>query len=181
MLIICNDLTTNNPEVKKAIDNKDAGPIKDIVAQAKENGYNALELDATSSDNEPEALLFILNQIEDTDLTLVLRINDTSVYEKVIPQMKCSGIVNPVDITLKQAEVVFPMLKKLDDDWKVLFTQDYGEDTVSNEIEGSKQVISKAEQEGILPERIYVEPLTEPIKTNNNCYINFYISKKLKQ
>ncbi len=171
MLIICNNLSTHNQDINEAVQNKDSQKIKDIISQAVESGFNALELDATNSTNEAEALHFLLDQVDNPELTLVIKIKNPATYDQVIPSMKRSGILNPVDITLDQADTVFPMLKRLEDDWKVLFTQDYGEDTVSNEIEGSKKVIAKAEQEGILPERIYVEPLTQPIKTNNNTYI----------
>lgn len=170
MLIICNDLNTEKDNVKEAVANKDANAINAIVNDAIAKGFNALELYAGNLEDEAEGLSFLADTVENSGLTLIYRIKNSDVYDKVLPNVK-SGIVNPVELTPDQADDVFPLLNKLEEDWKVLFTQTFGDGAISPEVEGYEVLISKAEQQGILPERIYYEPISDPIKGSDHSFI----------
>lgn len=172
MLIICNNLTTEKPEIKEAVENKNSSAINNIVAEAKEAGFNALELYAGNTDDEASNLLFLAQSVENSELTLVLRVKNLNTYEAVLPSLKVAGLINPVDISDEQAANVFPLIKKLADGWKLILTQTYNEkDTIHSEVEGLRDIIVKAELEGILPERIYFEPVGEPMVSSKKPFI----------
>lgn len=195
MLLICNDLSTQDPTIKEAVKNKDAKAILEIAQEAKKIGFDYLELDATNLEDEAEGLQFLLDSIQETDLKFILRIKNNSVYDKVLPNLKRAGIIAPQRLSDKDALEVFSILKELDEGWGVLFTQTFGDDTVSTEVEGLHKLISKAEQEGIMPERQFMEPIGEPLIKNNRSFakmkrmvdafsnsypsINFYVNLPL--
>lgn len=172
MLIINNDLCMCNDVTKKAVESKDTEAITSIVNKAKEAGFNAISVCAGSSDNEADNLLYLIDQVKDSGLKVVIRIKNTETYEKVLPELSFSGIINPVKLTMKQADIVFPLLKKLADGWEVLITQPFGDDSVSAEVEDSIPLIRKAESQGILPNRIYFDPVGKPIDQDNAVYLD---------
>lgn len=172
MLIINNDLCMCNDKIKNAVETNDTEVITSIVNQAKEAGFNAISVCAGSSDDEAGNLLYLIDQVKNSGLDVVIRIKNVETYEKVLPKLSFSGIVNPVKLTMAQADEVFPLLKKLADGWKVLITQPFGDESVSAEVEDSIPLIKKAESQGILPDRIYFDPVGKPIDQDNAVYLD---------
>ncbi len=172
MLIINNDLCMRNADVKNAVETKNPDAIVSIVNQAKEAGFNAISVCAGKSENEAEDLLFLIDQVKDSGLKVVIRARSAETYEAILPKLDFAGIINPVKLTMEQADKVFPLIKKLADGWEVLFTQPFGDDSISAEVEGSISLIRKAEQEGIMPNLIYFDPVGKPIDEDNMVYLD---------
>lgn len=167
MLTICNDLTTQNSAVELAVKNKDKDFIAQIAKEAKNTGFDCLELYAANTEDEAEALLFIIDSVKESDLELLLRIKDASTYKKVLPKVYRPGIIAPVELSGSQAQQVFDILKNLDEGWDILFTQAFSDGSAEPDVEELLSIISKAEQAGIMPDLIYIEPLAAPLIEDN--------------
>lgn len=171
MLIICNDLSTKNATVLDAINSKNTDAIQAIVSKATDLGFNALELYAGDLENEAEALLFLIDAIQDSNLKLILKVKDDSVYEQILPKVGKDGIIAPQALSVEEASKIFPILRQLGDTWGILFTQTYGNDSVSREVTGLEKLISKAEQEGVMPEKMYMEPIGKPLVDGDHSFL----------
>lgn len=171
MLLICNDITTKNQQILEALENKDAQCFKDIASKAKYEGFNYLEIFAGNTGKEADSLNFIIDSIKDIDIKLVIRSSNISALKQVIPSISNPGIIAPTELTIDGTGEIFDLVESLDDDWGILFTQTFGDDSIHSEIENMKVYVSKAEQEGILPNLLYVEPLSKSIASENNFYI----------
>lgn len=161
-----------NADVKKAVETKNPDAIASIVNQAKDAGFNAISVCAGKTENEAENLQFLIDQVKDSGLKVVIRARSAETFEKVIPSLSTPGIINPVKLTLEQADSLFSLIKSLEEGWEVLFTQPFGDNSVSAEVEDSISLIRKAEQEGIMPNRIYFDPVGTPIDDDNAVYLD---------
>ncbi len=173
MLLISDDITIKNEKFKQAIAERDPEPILEIAKLADERGFSHLEIDVDGlGPDESDALLFIAQTLEAYPaLKLVLRADDNATYLDVLPKIKQTGIIAPKKISEAEAVKIFTLINKLGDTWGVLFTQTYGKDTVSSEVEGMLELIRKAEQEGLMPELQYMEPLSRPLISEPNNFI----------
>lgn len=171
MNLICNNLTTKNPEVKEAVEKKDSDYLKKVADTAKSEGFNYLEIYVGDCDDEVECIKFVVESTRDTRLKYVIRSCEESTFEALISELSVPGILAPINVTEDLALKLFSLILNSGKEWGILFTQTYGKDTLHSEIEGMTHLISKAEQHGILPEFLYIEPLSISIATDNNCYI----------
>lgn len=176
MLIIGEKINGAIPSVGKAIAARDEAFIRDLVRRQVAAGIDYLDVCAgTSADEELEALNWLIDIAQDeTDTKLCVDSPNARIIEAVLPRVKRCGLINSVSGEGDKCEVIFPLLK--DNDWEVVaLTCDNNgiPENAEKKIAIADELVKKAAEYGIAPERIFIDPLVLSLSAVNDCMLQF--------
>lgn len=176
MIIIGEKINGTIPSVKKAIEEKDEGFIRNLAMRQSEAGADFIDVCAsTSPDQEVETLKWLMDIVQEvTDTPLCIDSPNARAIEQVLPYAKRPGLINSVSLEGDKCEVIFPMIQ--DTSWQVIaLTCDNSgiPKNVQTRVDIAKALVEKAESYGIAPERIHIDPLVIALSADNDALLKF--------
>ena len=176
MIIIGEKINGAIPSAARAITERDADFIRDLAVRQTEAGADYLDICAgTAPELERDALKWLLGIVQETvDTPICIDSPDPEVLCDMFPLIKRPGIINSVSGEGSKCEAIYPLLK--DSEWKVvaLTCDDAGIPAdAERKIEIGLQLIEKAAQYRITPDRIFIDPLVLSLSAVNDSLLNF--------
>lgn len=176
MIIIGEKINGTIPEIKKAIEEKDAGLIKMRAIKQAEAGADYLDICAgTHPDIEVETLHWLMDIVQETvDIPLCIDSPNPRAIEAVLKYAKKPGIINSVSDERDKCGIIYPLIKGTD--WQViaLTCDDRGiAKDVETRVEIAVKMVEKSESYGIKPENILLDPLVIALATDPNSVVTF--------
>lgn len=176
MIIIGEKINGAIPSVGKAIEDRNEEWIIGLVEKQEEAGADYLDVCAgTNPEQEMEALAWLLELVQaHTKLPICLDSPDPLVLKELMPSVKQPGILNSVSGEGDKCEILYPLLQ--DNDWQVivLTCNDQGIPAdAETKARTAVELIEKAGQYGIGPERIHVDPLVLSLSAINQAALDF--------
>ncbi len=176
MIIIGEKINGTIPSVKKAIEERDEGFIRNLALKQAEAGAHYLDVCAsTAPEHEVETLIWLMNIVQDAvDTPLCIDSPNAKTIEKVFQNAKRPGLINSVSEEGDKCEIIFPMIKGTD--WQViaLTCDNRGiPSDVQTRVDITKIMVEKAQKYDITPDRIHVDPLVMALSADNNSLMNF--------
>jgi 5-methyltetrahydrofolate--homocysteine methyltransferase len=177
LIVIGEKINGAIPATAAAIRIRDAEMIKSLAIAQTNAGADYLDICAgTSPDLEYETLVWLLDVVQSVSETpICIDSPDPQMIVKTLPHIKKPGIINSVSGEGTKCEVLFPLLKKYPE-WKVIVLTCDDQGIPSNsekKTEIALSLIESAAKEGILPERIYIDPLALSLSTTNDAMLQF--------
>lgn len=169
MIIIGEKINGSIPSVAAAIAERDAELIRQRAIAQAEAGAAFIDCCASVPEaQEPETLKWMIDCIQEvTDLPISLDSPSPRVLAQVIPYCRRPGLINSVSMEGDKCDVVFPIIA--DTQWQVigLLCDDTGiPKCAADRLRVFDKLMAKAEEYGIAPERIHIDPLIEMLCTS---------------
>jgi 5-methyltetrahydrofolate--homocysteine methyltransferase len=185
VIIIGEKINGTIPSVKKAIEAKDEGFIRNLAVQQAEAGADYIDVCAsTSPDLEVETLKWLMDIVQSAvDTPLCIDSPNAQAIKDVFNYAKRPGLINSVSLEGDKCEVIFPLIQGTD--WQVIaLTCDNAgipKDTQSR-ITIAQNLVEKAQSYGITPDRIHIDPLVIALSADNESLLKFAdATRKIKE
>jgi 5-methyltetrahydrofolate--homocysteine methyltransferase len=176
MIIIGEKINGTIPAVAEAIGAKNRDCIRDLALRQRDAGADYLDVAAGTRAAEELATLEWLVEIVESAVETPICIDspNAAVLAAIIPEISKPGIINSVSGESGKCETLYPLAAKTD--WKIiaLTCDDSG---IPAEAEKKTRIawdlIEKAAEHGIAPERIFIDPLVLALSAVNNALAGF--------
>lgn len=174
MIIIGEKINGSIPSVAKAIAERDAEFIKERARIQTEANATYIDCCASVPENiEVETLKWMIDCIQEvTDLPISIDSPSADVLTEVYQYCKRPGLFNSVSGEGDKIDKIFPIMAKEENKkWEViaLLSDDTGiPKTAGDRLRVFDKIMKKAEEYGIAPSRIHVDPLVEMLCTSED-------------
>ena len=163
MIIIGEKINGSIPSMGKAIAERDADYIRDIAKRQSEAGAAFIDVCASVNEGELDTLRWMLEIVQEvTDTPISVDSPDANCCVAAMEYCKRPGLINSVSGEGDKMDVVFSVIAETE--WQVmaLLCDDTGiPKTAAKRIEVFEAILAKAEEYGIAPSRIHIDPLVE--------------------
>ncbi len=169
MFLIATNITTRNPKVASAFTQaksdgwnprgQAADVLKRISEECTECGADALEVDIQQHFDEPEAMRFVVEAVQQaSDLELCLSANRPDALVSGVGACKRPPIVNYVSIEESRLRQVLPLAASSGAGLVLLASDAAAPADAKDMLEKAAILVGAANSEGISSERIFVDP-----------------------
>ncbi|MBO4819646.1 MAG: methyltetrahydrofolate cobalamin methyltransferase [Firmicutes bacterium] len=171
MIIIGEKINGSIPSVKKAIEEKDEEHIKKLAKAQSEAGATYIDVCASVEDEiEVETMKWLIDLVQSvTDTPIAIDSPNARTCVECMQYCNKPGLINSVSGEGDKMEVVFPVIA--DTKWEVvaLLNGDTGiPKTAEDRLEVFHQIMAKAKEYNIAPNRIHIDPLVEMLCTSED-------------
>ena len=172
MIIIGEKINGSIPGVADAIARRDAAYIKRLAAAQAKAGAAFIDCCASVSEGEElETLKWLIGCIQEaTDLPISLDSPSPDILAQAVGFCRKPGLINSVSGAGDKIEKIFPILAG-NPGWQVvaLLCDDGGIPAdAAGRMRVFDRIMAKADEYGITPDRIYIDPLVEMLCTGEN-------------
>ena len=176
MIIIGEKINGAIPSVKKAIEERDEGFIRDLALRQRDAGADYIDVCAgTSTDKEYDALCWLIRVVQETvETPLCLDSPDPRMLERILPLVKKNGILNSVSGEGEKCAILYPLLKG--STWKVIALTCDDAGIASDPARKSaiaQTLIEKADAYSIAQDRLFIDPVVLALSAVNSALITF--------
>lgn len=176
MIVIGEKINGSIPKTGAAIAERNEEYIRELARNQTEAGAAYLDCCASVNEGELETVKWLIDIIkQESDLPICIDSPNPQVCVDAIPF--CDGrvgIINSVSGEGNKIDVVFPVIA--DTDWGciALLSDDTGIPKTSDDrIKVFHNIMERAKEFGIAPERLYIDPLVETLGANPESMITF--------
>lgn len=181
MIIIGEKINGTIPSVKKAIEEKDEGFIRNLAIKQVDAGADYIDVCAsTAPELEVETLKWLMDIIQDAvEKPLCIDSPNPRTIETVMKYAKKPGIINSVSQEGEKWEIIYPLIQGTE--WQVIgltCNNDGIPCDVETRVNITKVLVEKADKYAIAPERIHIDPLVMALSTDNQSMMTFVETTK---
>ena len=169
-VIVGERINSTRKPIREAIDNRDAAVIEREARMQQEKGATHIDVNAGGHGRpEQEDLLWLIDVVQQTvDLPLCVDSADPKVIAGVFHRLTKRPIINSVSLEQDRMEGMASFLANHECDIVGLCMSDKGMPETAQEIVARAQTLVRIlEEMGIDRDRIYIDPLIQPIGTNH--------------
>lgn len=177
MIIIGEKINGAIPATAKAIAERNADYILNLVKIQEEAGADYLDVCAgTSPEEEKEALLWLIDVVQSqAQKPICIDSPDPHMLVEVFPKLNRPGLINSISLEGEKCEVLLPLLKE-NPEWGVvaLCCDNSGvAESADTKVENAFLLIEKAAEYGIAPDRMHIDPLVLALSAVNDSALQF--------
>ncbi|MFP4475262.1 MAG: methyltetrahydrofolate cobalamin methyltransferase [Desulfatibacillaceae bacterium] len=171
MLIIGELINASRKQIKEAIQNQDEKAIIEIAKNQKEAGADYIDVNAgVFVGKEIEYLPWLVKIVqENVDTPCCIDSPDPAAIEAALAVHKGTAFVNSISLEKDRYDKLLPVVKGSDCKVVALCMSDKGmPESTEDRFAIAKDLVESLEAEGVERDRIYVDPLVQPVSTNMN-------------
>ncbi len=176
MIIIGEKLNGSIPIVGEAIAKRDADFIRERARM--QAAANASFIDVCASVDvsvEAETLAWMIGLVQEVcDTPICLDSPNPKALIEAMPLCKKAGLINSVSLEGNKIDLVFPVIS--DTDWQcvALLCDDHGiPNSAEKRIQVFEGIMKRAEEFGIAPSRLHIDPLVVTLSTDETALTTF--------
>ncbi len=175
MIIIGEKINGSIPRTGEAIAAKDEAFIHELARKQTAAGAHYLDCCASVTEGELETVEWLIELIQDeSELPICIDSPNSQVCVDAMKFCKKPGMINSVSLEGDKIDVVFPVIADTEWDCIALLCDDKGiPRDAAGRIEVFKKTMLRAEEYGIAPNRLYIDPLVETLGTNDQSLLTF--------
>ncbi len=176
MLIVGELINASRKSIETAIEAKDADAIQEVARTQFEAGANYIDVNAgVFVDREAEYLKWLVSTVQFTiDAPCCIDSPDPKAIEAALSVHKGTAMINSVSLEKERYDQLLPILAGTDLKVVALCMSDEGmPQTADQRLSIAEQLINGLVKNSIPIENIYVDPLVQPISTNDIFGIEF--------
>lgn len=176
MLIVGELLNSSRKAIKEAIDAENADEIKKIAKDQHENGAHYIDVNAgTYVGREDKYMKWLVSTVQEAvDAPCCIDSPDPKVVEAALELHKGTPMVNSISLEKERWDALLPVLAGSDMKVIALCMSDKGmPETKDDRLSIASDLINGLVKNKVPVENIYVDPLVQPISTNDSYGIEF--------
>ncbi len=169
MIIVGEKINTSRKSIEEAVARRDAAFIARVAREQAEAGAHYIDVNAgTFLDQEVTCLCWLVETVQsEVDLPLCL---DSANPEALAEAMKChrgEPMINSISLEQGRFQALLPVVTSQPCHVVALcMAQTSMPTTVEERVEVGSELISKLKSSGLQVERIYVDPLVQPVSVD---------------
>jgi len=169
MIIVGEKINTSRKSIQDAVDRRDAEFIVKVAREQAEAGAHFIDVNAgTFLDRETECLCWLVETVQSSvDLPLCLDSPNPTALSEAIKHHKGDPMVNSISLERDRFESLLPVVSSHPCHVVALCMAETSmPTTVEDRVQVSSELIGKLTDAGIPLERIYVDPLVQPVSVD---------------
>lgn len=176
MLIIGELINTSRKKIGEAVQAGDIQYLQRVAKDQVEAGAHVLDVNCgTIIGKEPETLEWLVKLVQEVvDVPLCLDSPDPVALERALQAHKGTAMINSISLEKERYEAILPLLKGTDCSVVALCMDDKGmPENVEQGVELASRLVDGLGEEGVDPDRIYLDPLVRSVGTGPHYGIMF--------
>lgn len=176
MIPIADNLHIMNPIVAKALKERDPLPLKEIAECCRKANAYAMDINlGPLKHNTQEIITFVIEAVQDTfGGRLLLDSVQAEVLEAGITACKQSPIINGFSLEEAKLKSILPLAAKHQTEIIGFLINEKGQVPlrVEERLGLASQLVAKAEESGVPPERVIIDPVLVPLSWQDGTQYN---------
>ncbi len=171
MLLVGELINSSRKKIEQAIKDQDVNYIQEIAKEQFENGADYIDVNAgTFVGQEGSYMNWLVNTVQETvDAPCCIDSPDPQVVEDAMKLHKGIPMVNSISLEKERFDALMPVVSGNDCKVIALCMSDEGmPETADDRVAIAEDLVNKLVQKNVPIENIYVDPLVQPISTNDN-------------
>ena len=176
MLVEGELINASRKSIETAIEAKDSDAIQEVARNQFEAGAHYIDVNAgVFVDREAEYLKWLVSTVQSTiDAPCCIDSPDPGAIETALSVHKGTAMINSISLEKERYDQLLPILTGTDLKVVALCMSDEGmPQTADQRLSIAEQLINGLVKNGIPIENIYVDPLVQPISTNDMFGVEF--------
>ncbi len=169
MIIVGEKINTSRKKIAEAVENRDVDFIVQTARDQAEAGASFIDVNAgTFVEKETESLCWLVETVQgQIDLPLCLDSPDPAALSEAIKLHKGEPMINSISLEKDRYEALLPVITSHPCHVVALcMTQTAMPTSVEDRVEAASELIKRLTEKGIPLERIYVDPLVQPVSVD---------------
>jgi 5-methyltetrahydrofolate--homocysteine methyltransferase len=174
MIIVGEKINTSRKSIEEAVAKRDAAFIAGVARDQAEAGADYIDVNAgTFLEKEVECLCWLVDTVQnEVDLPLSLDSPNPEALAEAIKRHRGEPMVNSISLETERYQALIPVLTSRPCSVVALcMSQTSMPTTVEDRVEVGSELINRLTGEGIPLEKIYVDPLVQPVSVDTNMGI----------
>ncbi|MDR2143995.1 MAG: methyltetrahydrofolate cobalamin methyltransferase [Treponema sp.] len=175
MIIIGEKINGSIPKTGAAIAEKNEEFIRNLAKKQSASRANYLDVCASvAPEKELETLKWLVDIVQsESDVPICLDSPNAGIFAEAIAFCKKPGMINSVSMEGDKIEKVFPVIAETGWNCVALLCDNTGiPHSAEQRIGVFKEILKKAEQYKIAPERLFIDPVVEMLASSENGIAN---------
>lgn len=171
MILVAESLNIMSQTIGPAIRERNAGPVQEMAKAQAEHGADYLDINiGPARRNGDEMMEWVVNTVQEvTDLPLSLDTTNPVAMEAGLKASKNPTLINSISLQPDRLEAELPMVSKYNADMIGLLWGVDGMPRDANErCMHAVDIVYRASELGIDPERIWIDPIASPVSVEIN-------------
>ncbi len=174
MIIVGENINTSRRSIEEAVEKRDAAFITKVARNQAEAGAHYIDVNAgTFLDREVDCLCWLVETVQsEVDLPLCLDSPNPKALSEAIKHHKGEPMVNSISLEEDRFQSLLPVITSRPCHVVALcMAQTFMPTTVEERVQVGSELIKKLTDEGIPLEKIYVDPLVQPVSVDTRMGI----------
>ena len=171
MIIVGELINASRKKIGTAIENQDKDTIQQIAVQQFENGANYIDVNAgVFVGKEAEYLKWLVTTVQEVvDTPCCIDSPDPKAIETALSAHQGTPMINSISLEKERYDALMPIIAGTDYKIVALCMSDAGmPETAAARISIAEELINGLVKNRVPLENIYVDPLVQPLSTNDN-------------
>jgi cobalamin-dependent methionine synthase I len=171
MIIVGEKINTSRTSIEEAVRKRDAAFITKVAREQAEAGAHFIDVNAgTFVDKETDHLCWLVETVQsEIDLPLSLDSPNPEALYEAIKRHKGEPMINSISLEKERFKSLFPVITSHPCHVVALcMAQTSMPTTVEERVEVGSELINKLVNAGVPIEKIYVDPLIQPVSVDTN-------------
>ncbi|MDH3879042.1 MAG: methyltetrahydrofolate cobalamin methyltransferase [Desulfobacterales bacterium] len=176
MIIVGELINASRKKIAAAIESQDTETIQTIAKDQHENGANYIDVNAgVFVGKEPEYLQWLTSTVQAAvDTPCCIDSPDPKAIEAALTVHNGTPMINSISLEKERYEALLPIVAGTDFKVVALCMSDKGMPKTTDERMGiANELVNNLVKNNVPVENIYVDPLVQPISTNDNFGVEF--------
>jgi 5-methyltetrahydrofolate--homocysteine methyltransferase len=176
MLIVGELINASRKAIKAAIEKQDQEAIAQIAKDQSAAGANYIDVNAgVFVGQEPEYLEWLVKTVQSVvEEPCCIDSPDPKAIEKALAAHNGTAMINSISLESERYEALMPIIAGTDLKVVALCMSDDGmPETTDDRMKIADKLVNGLLQNNVPLENIYVDPLVQPVSTNNNFGVEF--------
>lgn len=171
MIIVGEKINSSRKSIEQAVRNRDSSFIVNIAREQSEAGAHYIDVNAgTFVETETDYLCWLVETVQsELDVPLALDSPNPKALKEAMKRHKGVPLINSISLEEERFQSLLPVITSQPCHVVALcMSQTSMPTTVADRVEVGSELIKRLTSEGIPLERIYVDPLIQPISVDTN-------------
>lgn len=175
MIIIGEKLSGFISKVGQAIAARDAKYIQDLAIKQSRAGANFIDICPAVEEDAHVVMQWMVDVVQTCcDTPLSIDSADADLLIATMQHCNVPGIINSASLVANKADKIFPVIANTDWSCICLLDHDSGiPENLQDSLDIFEELLAKAKQYNIAPQRLFFDPLIDTLTTNNDALLNF--------
>ena len=176
MLVVGELINASRKAIGEAIKASDVETIQDVARKQHENGADFIDVNAGIFVGEESAYMNWLIQTvqQAVDRPCCIDSPDPQVVDQALAVHKGTPMINSISLEKERYEALLPVISRGDCKVVALCMSDSGmPETADDRFAIAEELVNKLVQHGVKQDDIYVDPLVQPVSTDDRYGVEF--------
>jgi len=176
MIIVGELINASRKVIAEAIEKQDAAVIQKVGTDQHENGADYIDVNAgVFVGQEVDYLKWLVTTVQEAvDGPCSIDSPDPKAIEAALPLHKGTPMINSISLEKERYDALLPIVAGTDFKVVALCMSDAGmPETVDDRMKIADKLVNGLLQNNVAVENIYVDPLVQPVATNNTYGVEF--------